>query len=191
MIEDCIFLDINTQHEFFNSKGLKFIKDAAEIRPNLKKLTICALSRGIPLISSVETGEKYCVPGLTGYDKIPETEIKGAVLIPNINHKINYGCLLNTFPSIHLETTGFNLLSNRHSLALLKSLKRQNLIIYGVALDYGIEMDVVNLLKEGFKVWIPADAVKPINELNREPTMKELRKLGAEVWNTEFLMKNV
>ena len=89
-----------------------------------------------------------------------------------------------------MEKTGFNLFNNPHALKLLKKSRIKNCIVFGVAIDYGLEQTILGLIENGFKVWIPVDAVKPINEDNREPVMKELRSKGAEMWNTEFIISH-
>ena len=69
-------------------------------------------------------------------------------------------------------------------LAKLKTYKHKELVIFGLILDYGVELIGLKLAEGGYKIYLPVDAVKPINEKNREPVMKELRAKGIEMWNT-------
>ena len=73
---------------------------------------------------------------------------------------------------------------NEAFFAKLKTYKHKELVIFGLILDYGVELIGLKLAEGGYKIYLPVDAVKPINEKNREPVMKELRAKGIEMWNT-------
>lgn len=198
MISPCIFIDVDTQHDFIDSKGAMPIKGALEIRANLKLLVQHAQKNKITVISAVEKhsgetlkkGPYYCMSGTKGQKKIPETTLKKSHVIANKKGAMNYAGLLKKNDQLVLEKTGFNIFNNPHTLKLLKSTRIKNCVVFGVAIDYGLEQTILRLIENGFKVWLPVDAVKPINEANREPVMKELRTKGAEMWNTEFIIKN-
>jgi nicotinamidase/pyrazinamidase len=198
MLTPCIFLDIDTQVDFIDPKGVLPVKDASEIRENLKRLTKQALKRKIPVLSSVETHPRIDSPkgialgeaGAKGKKKIRETMVPGARVVPMEKAKLNYPALLKKYRQIVLEKQNFNLFSNPHFLKFLKESGAKNFIVYGVAMDYGIEIATLELLKRNFKVYVVVDAVKPINETNREPVMKELHAKGAEMWNTDFIIQN-
>jgi len=199
MINPCIFIDVDTQHDFFAPSGAMPIKGAEEILPNLKRLTALALKKKIPIIAAVEkhdqntlkNGPFYCIEGTIGQKKIKETTVKKFKLLGLKKEKINHANLLKKYPQIVLEKNGFDLFANQNALAILKKARVKNCVVYGVAIDYGLEKLVLRLLEAGFKVYIPVDAVKPINEANREPVLKELRAKGAEMWNTEFIAANL
>lgn len=198
MISPCIFIDVDTQHDFFDPAGAMPIKGAGEIRANLKLLIGHARKNKIQVISAVEKhtkltlkkGPYYCMAGTRGQKKISETTLKKSRIIGNEKASLNYAGLLKRYDQLVLEKNNFNFFGNPHSLKLLKKSRIKNCVVFGVAIDYGLEQTILKLLENGFKVWIPVDAVKPINEENREPVMKELRTKGAEMWNTEFILKN-
>ncbi len=198
VISPCIFIDIDTQNDFFDPEGAMPIKGAKEIRENLKKLTLHARKHKIKIISGVEyydakdsvKNHKFCYGGTKGQKKIKETLVKGACVIPSQKKVASYENLLKKCHQVILEKRDFKFFKSPHALKLLKKTKIKNCVVYGVAIDYGLELIVLNLIDKGFKVWIPVDAVKPINEINREPVMKELRAKGAEMWNTEFIINN-
>lgn len=198
MISPCIFIDVDTQNDFFDPKGAMPVKGAAEIRANLKTLVRHAQKRNIPVISAVERhtkstlkkGPYYCIAGTKGQKKISETSLKNSRVIGSEEGALNYANLLKRYDQLVLEKTNFNFFGNPHSLKLLKRARVKNCVVFGVAIDYGLEQTILKFLENGFKVWVPVDAVKPINEENREPVMKELRSKGAEMWNTEFIIKN-
>jgi|WetSurMetagenome_2_1015567.scaffolds.fasta_scaffold77839_3 nicotinamidase-related amidase len=199
MISPCIFIDMDTQRDFFEPAGAMPIKGAQEIRPNLKKLTNTAVKKKITIISGVENhngetlkkGPFYCMEGTPGQKKISETTVKNSRTVAQKKEKVNHANLLKKYRQIVLEKNGFDLFTNANAMDFLKKSGTKNCVVYGVAIDLGLEKLVLKLLETGFKVWIPVDAVKPINEDNREPVMKELRSKGAEMWNTEFIINNV
>ncbi len=53
MITPCIFIDMDTQYDFFDPKGAMPIKGAEEIKRNLKILTRHAREKKIPIIAGV------------------------------------------------------------------------------------------------------------------------------------------
>lgn len=67
-----------------------------------------------------------------------------------------------------------------------KKIKR--VVLYGKGLDESIEKPVSELIKAGFDVWIPVDAVEFRDEKERENILIELRKLGAQMGNTDFIL---
>lgn len=198
MISPCIFIDMDTQNDFFDPKGAMPIKGASEIRDNLKRLTNHAKKHSIKIFSGVESfkrckdddNRKFCYSGTNGQKKIPETHVKNACVIRTDDESMNYESMLKKCEQIILEKSDFKFFDNPHALKLLKKTRIKNCIVYGIAIDYGIERVVLDLIENGFKVWIPVDAVKPINEENREPVMKELRSKGAEMWSTDSIIAN-
>jgi nicotinamidase-related amidase len=198
MISPCIFIDVDTQNDFFDPKGAMPIKGAVEIRANLKALTRHALKQKIKIVAGTEIydpkkpnkGQKFCLAGTKGQKKITETLVKNPCTIPAAKKKINYAAVFKKNKQIIIEKSNFKLFGNSHVWPLLKASRIKNFVVYGIAVDYGIEQVILKLLEKGCKVWIPVDAVKPINEENREPVMKELRSKGAEMWNTDFIIKN-
>jgi nicotinamidase-related amidase len=198
MISPCIFIDIDTQNDFFDPKGAMPIKGAEEIRGNLKRLTQHAIKRKIKIFAGAQSYDpveksknaRFCVAGTKGQKKIIETSVPNACILANEKSAANYETLLKKCRQIVLENENFKFFKNPHTLKLLKKAGVRNCVIYGAAIDYGIEQVALELIKNNFRVWVPVDAVKPINEANREPVMKELRKQGVEMWNTEFIIAN-
>jgi nicotinamidase-related amidase len=197
MISPCIFIDIDTQNDFFDPKGAMPIKGADEIRDNLKRLTHHAKKHSIKIFAGVESlkplkdekNRKFCYSGTSGQKKIAETHVKNACVIRTTD-EVNYESTLKKCEQIILEKSDFKFFNNPHALKLLKKTGIKNCVVYGVAIDYGLERIILELIENGFKVWVPVDAVKPINEENREPVMKELRGKGVEMWNTDSIIAN-
>lgn len=191
VISPCLFLDIDTQRIFFDGNKNP---PQLHLKNNLKKLTLHALKKKIPVIAFLET--KRDASGslqkkkINLKSKIAQTIIAKNGTIAQNSTPPNYQTFLRKYPQICIEQSDFNIFSNKHTLALLKVSGIKNCIVYGASLDYGIDLAVLKLLKNGFQVWIPVDAVWSVNEKNREATLKELRAAGAHMWNTDFILLN-
>jgi len=202
MLSPCYFIDLDTQNDFFEKKGAQYVKQVERIIPLLKLLREKAFLKHIPIFSGVESygmqdflktqRKPYAIRGTHGSKKIPETLLKKTFVIPQNAKKIPASrTLLKKYPQIILEKSRFDFFNNPHAIKLLRSTKIRNCVMYGIALDYGLQMATSRLLKEGFQVWIPVDAVWCINEENREKALIELRKLGVHMWNTAFILENL
>lgn len=93
-------------------------------------------------------------------------------------------------PVVNLVMKDFHFLEDPKALKLKPGLPK-HCVIYGKALEYAIELVVMKLIKKGYKIWIPVDAVSCINEENREKVLIEMRKEGAEMWNTAAILEEV
>ena len=192
MITPSIFIDIDTQESFFRENDLVSAEDIKSVRANLKKLTAHALAKRIKIISLIDDGLKIDKAVLKkNLKKLKETvaDEKSAPIGPQ--EKI--ADLKKTWKQHHqliIQKSGFDVFSNPNFLKLLKAGRIKNIIIYGYGIDFGIEKVAVNLTAKGYKIWIPVDAVLAINELNREPSVKEMHRLGIQMWNSEFVIAN-
>jgi nicotinamidase-related amidase len=90
-----------------------------------------------------------------------------------------------------MEKHDFGFSNNPQVIKFLKSAKNTNCVLYGTALDFGLQRAAARLLAEGFQVFMPVDAVWCIHEENREKSLIELRKLGVHMWNTAFILANL
>ncbi len=62
------------------------------------------------------------------------------------------------------------------------------LIICGVETHICIYQSVLGALREGYKVWVPADAVSSRSPCNRETGLARIRELGGTVGSTEMII---
>ena len=192
MITPSIFIDIDTQESFFRENDLVSAEDIKSVRANLKKLTAHALAKRIKIISLIDDGLKIDKAVLKkDLKKLKETVVDEKATQIGPQEKI--ADLKKTWKKSHqlvLQKTGFDVFTNPNFLKLIKASRIKNIIVYGYGIDFGIEKAVVNLVAKGYKIWIPVDAVLAINELNREPSVKEMHRLGVQMWNSEFVIAN-
>lgn len=218
MISPCYFIDLDTQEAFVGPQGILtsgkrntgVFLDTETLRSNLKLLTKHAVKKGWPILSPVEVydgGVKetktpnglpvHCKRGDKDSKKIKETAVRGSLTLAagSKGKSRHYSAaqfkkLLKKHRQLVFEKYGYDVFKNPHFLKALKAGGIKTCVVYGVALDFGLESLVLKLMKSGFHVYIPVDAVKAINEENRRMALVELRKFGAEMWNTEFILKN-
>ena len=77
------FWDVDTQRDFIDEDGRLAVPGAAEIVPNLRKLTDFATGHGIPIVASADAHSPddpefeqfppHCVAGTAGEEKIAAT----------------------------------------------------------------------------------------------------------------------
>jgi len=66
--------------------------------------------------------------------------------------------------------------------------KIDTLVICGVETHICIYQSVLGALKDGYRVWVPADAVSSRTELNYQTGLERIREIGAIVGNTEMII---
>lgn len=81
--------------------------------------------------------------------------------------------------------------SLKEPLKHLKKYPKNQLIVFGAGLDFAIESLAAQLLHHGYQMYMPVDALVCINEKNRKTVLTELRALGAEMWNTDFILHHL
>ncbi|HRY91650.1 MAG TPA: isochorismatase family protein [Candidatus Gracilibacteria bacterium] len=186
MISPCIFIDIDSNKSLVCTKPVPGQFEPKRAAENISLLHAHAMKKNINVISLVET-KLLAKPN---YDKLDATLEKKHLLVKPGEKKDKVKELLLQNKQIVLGKDNFDIFSNTLLLDLLKEAKVQNLVVYGYGIDYGIEHAGVKLREEGFNIYIPVDAVTAINEVNREPAVKELHNVGVQIWNSEFLMQN-
>ncbi len=205
MTDRTLFLDFHTQRDFFPPKGRLPFEEAGEIRPRLRLLTHHAIVTKSFLVAFVETHSAchhamspslkktvdFCLEGSRGSEKIPETSVPDSYFVHELKMRNSLSSFFKKKSQLILPTTHFNAFEKPALLNVLKKSGITKVVLFGIGLEYGIEMAALQLLKAGFSVYIPVDAVACINPANREPVLKELHKAGVHIWNTEFLITPV
>ncbi len=186
MISPCLFIDIDSNKSFFQKKILKGQLDPTIAEANLKKLLAHAKKKGIKVISPLES----VFLDKKNYEKIEGTLLKNNYLVKQDHKTEKLKAVINQYDQILVEKNNYNVFSNPLLQKLIQESKIKNIIVFGYGIDYGIEGAIVKLRELGYNVWVPVDAVIAINELNREPSVKELHNLGTQIWNTDFIIAN-
>jgi|GEM_PF-2232727 len=183
------------------------------VRKNLKILTKHATKKGWKILSPVEVFDEngsekkvakalraispHCKRGSKDAKKIGETVVRSSFVFgtkPGVKEKKfskkEYEKILKKHKQIVFEKYGYDVFKNPNFLKVLKAGGIKICVVYGVALDYGLDSLVLKLLKAKFSVYVVVDAVKAINEENRRMALIELAKFGARMWNTKYILRN-
>lgn len=101
-------------------------------------------------------------------------------------------------PVVQEELTGitpfdkleFDCFSNEAIKAAVKKLPQpvNTLVVCGVETHICIYQTVLGALMEGYRVWVPGDAVSSRAVVNYETGLARLREIGAVVANTEMIV---
>ncbi len=192
--------------------------DTLTVRKNLGILTKHAVKKGLKILSPIEVLDEtvvsgkaskslrgiaeHCKRGSKDAKKIKETLVRrsfvfgrkpGLAKASGKSKKFSaedYGKILKKNNQLVFEKYGYDVFKNPNFLKVLKAGGIKICVVYGVALDYGLDALVLKLLKEKFSVYVVVDATKAINEENRRMALIELAKYGAKMWNTEYILKN-
>lgn len=103
-------------------------------------------------------------------------------LLPEIKDELN-----GIVPIDKMEFGGFNNQAVKKAAAHLPS-EIDTLIICGVETHICIYQTVLGALMEGYKVWVPADAVSSRTRHNHRTGLSRIREIGGVVANTELII---
>ncbi len=190
--KNVIFVDIDTQIDFMNPDGALYVPGAEKIKPVLKKLTEFAIKNNIPIIGSVDAhSEKdpefekfppHCIKGSSGYEKIPETRMEKIILIPN---KEGYDEVIEPGKQIIFEKQSFSIFDNVNFEKILKTSRRKEVVIYGVATEYCVKAAAEGFVERGYTTYLVKDAIKGIDSKEEEITIENLKSKGVRILTIE------
>ena len=89
-----------------------------------------------------------------------------------------------------LDKMEFNCFGNETAVAAIKALGKEinTLIVCGVETHICIYQSVLGGLMQGFRMWVPADAVSSRAPKNYETGLARIREIGGVVANTEMII---
>ena len=96
-------------------------------------------------------------------------------------------CLLPESTPI-IEKTSFSCMGESKFRTALKSKSRKTLIICGIEAHVCVQQTVFDLLNEGYKVIIPADALTSRNVDNYRLALESMRHAGALITSSESIV---
>ena len=103
-------------------------------------------------------------------------------LLPEIKDELN-----DIVPIDKMEFGGFNNQTVKKAVAHLPG-EIDTLIVCGVETHICIYQTVMGALMEGYKVWVPADAVSSRTRHNHRTGLSRIREIGGVVANTELII---
>jgi nicotinamidase/pyrazinamidase len=164
------FFDVDTQVDFMLPSGSLYVPGAERIIPNLGKLMRYALNHEIPILSSADAHPPddpsfsqwppHCMVGTPGQRRIPETQLDGALIVPN---RPNAFSPQDPWPrQIVIEKQEYDATTNVNFNAILAALGRRRFVVFGVATDYCVQSTALSLLQRGLQVDLVTDAIRSI-----------------------------
>jgi nicotinamidase/pyrazinamidase len=192
MNESLVFLDVDTQVDFVLPTGSLYVPGAEEIVPNLKKLLACARERHIPVLSSADAHPPddpsfaewppHCVIGTPGQQRIPETQLPAAIVIPN--RPGAFAPPVRWSGQFVIEKQAYDVSTNVNFDAILASLGPRRFIVFGVATECCVRSSALALRRRDLLVDLVTDAIKAITEEGGRRAIEEMTAAGVRLVST-------
>lgn len=195
-----VFVDIDTQRDFFEPDGALAIAGSAAILPNLARLTEFARARGIPVLATAcahrpgdpefEVFPPHCLLGTAGHDRVEATAWTGPDgVVLGLDDRLEGG----PPPHLTLHKDRYDLFSRPDASAVLdryaSALGDPTFVVYGVATDYCVACAVRGLLDHGRKVAVVADAVRAVDADAEPDALADFARRGAVLTLTEAVCR--
>ena len=197
MVEDRVFMDIDTQIDFMDPAGKLYVPHAEEIIPYLVRLMAYARERNIPVLSSADAHApddpefqiwpSHCVTGTPGQQRIKETLLAGALTV-----SMRSGPFIapqNWPPQIVIEKDVYATEANPEFDSILQALGPRRYVVFGVATEYCVRADVLSLRQRNKPVEVVVDAIKAITEEGGRKALDEMVAAGATLVTTADVCK--
>jgi nicotinamidase/pyrazinamidase len=192
-----LFWDVDTQLDFIDPQGKLYVPGAETIVPQLQRLTNWAAERGVLVIASAcahHPGDAefrqyppHCLVGTSGQQKIPETRLPNALILPN--HFQELPADFSRYSQIILEKQQLDVFTNPNTERVLERLgPAQDIALYGVVTEICVSYAARGLLRRGHRVRIVSDAVRPLEQQAADSFLEEVGRSGAELVTTEELL---
>jgi len=191
-----VFVDIDTQFDFMNSRGNLYVPGAEDIIDNIKKLFDYAKEHKIKILSSIDAHTvddpefkrfpSHCIKDTPGNQKIEASTCKDNIIIENVDQAITESTL--DHEQIIVESQTFDIFESINTDRIVNKLDAGNHIVFGVATDYCVKAAVLGLLKRGYNVSLVTDATKAITKEGEEKSLNEMKDAGATFTTTEEIV---
>ena len=188
-----VFVDIDTQFDFMDSRGNLYVPDAEDIIDNIKKLFDYAKEHKIKILSSTDAHvvddpefnlfPAHCVKGTPGNQKIEASTCNDNITIENREQEITESIM--NHDQIIVESQTFDIFESTNTDKIVKKLDVQNFVVFGVATDYCVKAAVLGLLKRGYNVSLVTDATTAITIKGEEQSLNEMKDAGAVYTTTK------
>lgn len=191
-----VFVDVDTQRDFMEADGALPVPSAAQIVPNLERLTAYARRHGVPVVATADAHTeadveeiarfgRHCMAGTPGRSRIAATAWPDGMVLAADGHLAPGTDALPQHLTI--EKRHFDVFTHPEAsrIAALHDRTRPTFVVYGVATDFCVRAAVLGLLRLGCKVAVVADAVRPIDEAHEPEVFAEMTNAGAVLTLTE------
>jgi nicotinamidase/pyrazinamidase len=193
-----VFVDIDTQRDFLEPSGALYVPDSTEILYNLAGLTCFALEQQIPIIAtacahSLDDPEltrfpAHCIVGTRGQERVPATFCADSMVL-----SAGERLARELPPHLTLEKQELDVFSRPDAKDLIARYNRVNpaFVVYGVATDYCVRVNVEGLLREGCRVAIVSDAVRAIDPTAEPRILTDFARRGVLLTLTDVICRDL
>lgn len=191
------FWDIDTQADFVYPNGKLYVPGAETIVSALNRLTEWAGRNGVLIVASADAHREedaefaqfppHCMAGTPGQQKIAETRLPNALVLPNRHVKVPKN--LREYPQIIMEKQQLDVFSNPNMDEVLDQLgSNHEVILYGLVTELCVACAARELLHRGYKVSLVTDAIRHLDELKAQNFLAEVSQSGAKLVSTGKLL---
>ncbi len=195
-----LFWDVDTQADFMYPEGKLYVPGAETIIPNLRQLTAWAAEHRVPIVSSAcahHPGDTeflqyppHCLSGTAGQQKIPETRLPNALIVPN--RRVDLPRELSAYQQIILEKQQLDVLSNPNTEALLARLgPAHEVVLYGVVTEICVAYAARALMRHGYPLTVVTDAIRHLEESKSQAVLKNIEHSGGTLITTADLLSDL
>jgi nicotinamidase/pyrazinamidase len=211
MTGQTLFWDVDTQVDFMAPEGLLPVPGAEALRPNLARLTAGARAARLTIVHTaddhelsdaeiaetgadfVDTFPPHCLRHTSGAARVPETTAAGdAVEIPWDGAGYDEAAVAGA-SEVVLHKKRFDAFSNPATARLLRTLRPERVVVYGVALDvcnrYAVEGMLA--LEDRFEIVVVEDAVAAIDKARGDELLAEWAARGVRVATTDEVLAEI
>ncbi len=185
-----VFVDIDTQLDFMMPEGSLYVPGAEQLIPRLARLFDYASSHGVPVLSSADNHPQddpefkqfppHCLAGTPGQEKLRETLMSQPVVLqPRAPEPDDFAHLIEQHGQIVLTKTVFDVWSNPHAEAFVRSVSVDEYIVFGVTTEYCVRLAVLGLIERGQRVCLVENAVRAIEHKAGQGAIEEMSRAGA------------
>ena len=190
--EPLVFFDVDTQVDFMRPTGSLYVPGAEQIVPNLQRLMNWARENDVPVISTADAHSPddpefkiwppHCVIGSPGQQRIPETLFLEPVVVPSRPGAFQPPA--RWAGQYIVEKPTYFAHDNPNFGAILQALGLRRAVVFGVATEYCVLASALALRRQGFKVDVVVDAIKPITEEGGRKALEEMAAAGVRTVTT-------
>jgi nicotinamidase/pyrazinamidase len=190
-----IFWDVDTQRDFMLPGGKLYVPGAEKKIPNMRRLVDAARDGRVFIVGDICTHAPddpefrewppHCIRGTEGAQKIPETLVEGAYVVPN-EPDVPLPPDLEERRQVILEKQTLNVFDNPNTERILHRLDPgAEFAVFGVVTEYCVRLAALGLLERSRRVALITDAIETLKEADGKRTIEELTARGARLITTE------
>jgi len=189
-----VFVDIDTQRDFLEPAGALFVPGSTEILPNLARLTQFATNHHIPILATacahaaddpeLTRFPPHCMAGTTGQERVRATSCPHSVVLSVAER------LVGDLPRhLTLQKRELDVFTrpDADDVVARYNRDRSTFVVYGVATDYCVLVNVEGLLNRQCRVAIVIDAIRAIDSSSEAGILTDFARRGALLTVTEVV----